>query len=67
MAEPTDEELIADAMNAPKQTTVDGTVNVEHSLKDKLDAVERLAATRTYKKSRTFGIRFGKIRLPGAG
>lgn len=65
MAGETNEELIAEAISKPKQTTLDGTVNVQHGLGEKLDALERLQASRAIKK-RGFGFRFTKAKMPDA-
>ncbi|WP_149496201.1 hypothetical protein [Roseiconus lacunae] len=59
------EDSLRQAAAAPKQTTVDGTTNVEHSLKDHLDAEERIASTKSLRR-RGFGFAFAKARMPGA-
>lgn len=63
--DPTNESFLTDRMKRSKSMTVDGTNTTRDSLKETLDAQERISATRALKK-RGHGIVFGKFRMPGS-
>lgn len=65
MADNNLENVITDAAAAPKKLVGDqGTVE-QHSIKELIEA-DRYLAAKNAAKSKTFGIRFIKLRGPGA-
>lgn len=63
--QPTPEERITSAMSRPKKMTLEGNTTEQHSLKEIQDAQERVAATQAMRRA-PFGMRFAKVRFPGA-